>query len=237
MSLARVEDLAHYPDFSAFFIRELKTEIRPILARPHQEIASPVDGTTAQIGKISQSRLLQAKNYYLNLSTLLGNDAELAQIFDKGSFATFYLAPKDYHRVHMPLSGRLMKTIFVPGKLFSVNRMTSELIPGLYARNERLISVFATDAGRMAVILIGAMVVGSIQTVWTKGPIKAAHVSVTDNRAGQVALETGEELGCFSLGGSTVILLFEENKIEWSPALKTYHEVLFGQVIARIIYS
>jgi phosphatidylserine decarboxylase len=230
MSAALVEDPTHYPDFNHFFIRQLKPELRPI-ANGETTIASPVDGMVAQIGRINKNQLLQAKAFYYNLETLLG-EAELAQQFHDGSFTTLYLAPRDYHRIHMPLSGRLVKSIYLPGKLFSVNRMTSELIPQLFTRNERLVTIFETAAGPMAVILVGAMIVGNIQTVWMDQPVRSKKTSVTMPEK-EISLQKGEELGQFTLG-STVIVLFGKNKTEWMGDLCTGSVIQFGQEMGNI---
>lgn len=231
MSAAILEDPTTYPDFNHFFIRHLKPALRPIVSGENN-IASPVDGNIAQIGNINKNQLLQAKNFYFDLETLLGGDKELAQLFYDGSFATLYLAPRDYHRIHMPLSGSLVKSIYIPGKLFSVNRMTSELIPNLYSRNERLVTIFDTAAGPMAVILVGAMIVGSIQTVWMKQPIRSSHIQ-TDSLT-QLDLATGAELGHFKLG-STVILLYGKNKVEWNPSCHVDLTIKFGQLFGKVI--
>jgi len=230
MSIAKIEDPVAYPTFNHFFIRQLKPSLRPV-ANDQRDIASPVDGTIAQIGQIYKSQLLQAKSHYYDLTTLLCNDAELVPLFGDGSFATLYLAPHNYHRVHMPLSGTLKKTIYVPGKLFSVNSMTSALIPNLYSRNERLISIFHTDAGPMAVILVGAMIVGSIQTVWMNNPIRSKKIQRT-NHLNDIYLQKGAELGHFRLG-STVIILFGKHKIKWVPSLNTNSPVQFGQLLGN----
>lgn len=232
MSLAMTGDLTQYPDFNRFFIRQLKPQLRPITTVPNA-IASPVDGTIAQIGTLNKNQLLQAKGFYFNLETLLGGDTELANTFYNGSFATLYLAPRDYHRVHMPLTGTLTKSIFVPGKLFSVNKMTSEFIPSLYSRNERLITVFDTAAGPMIVILVGAMIVGSIQAIWMDQPIKLKQIQTTTH-VPKIHLQTGDELGQFQLG-STVIILFQKNKIHWIPSFKHDSLVQFGQILGKMI--
>jgi phosphatidylserine decarboxylase len=271
MSAAILEKPQDYPDFNHFFIRQLKPNLRP-LAKGENDILSPVDGCLAQIGTIKQNQLLQAKNFYYNLETLLGGDTELAKQFYDGAYATLYLAPRDYHRVHMPLSGSLVKSIYVPGSLFSVNRMTSEIIPNLFSRNERLITVFNTAAGPMAVILVGAMIVGNIQTVWMDKPIKSQKIimsgedsadsvsasaastnfapgdaatkatSITNTSAATVAntafipeihLRRGAELGHFTLG-STVILLFGKNKVEWAKAYQAGSVVKFGEQLGSI---
>ena len=222
-----------FPTFNSFFIRELKPELRPICPGK-QDIASPVDGTISEIGYINQNQLLQAKNHYFDLETLLGNDKKLAQLFYNGAFATLYLAPHNYHRVHMPSTGQLEKTIYVPGKLFSVNRMTTELIPGLYSRNERFISIFNTDAGKIAVILVGAMIVGSIQTVWMRAPIAHSSKIITEEFSNGPHLTKGDQLGFFSLG-STVIILSQQNTIEWSPSLQSNSLIKVGQFLGKVI--
>jgi phosphatidylserine decarboxylase len=229
MSLALNEDPLTYPDFNHFFIRHLKPHLRPV-AKGEHEIASPCDGMVAQIGEIKKNQLLQAKGFYYSLETLLG-DAKLANSFHDGAFATLYLAPKDYHRVHMPYTGTLVKSIYLPGKLFSVNRMTSEIIPQLFTRNERVVSIFDTAAGRMAVILVGAMIVGNIQTAWMDKPARAKSMNVfTPDK--EITLQTGAELGHFTLG-STVIVLFENNKADWASELHAGSVIKFGQLLGK----
>lgn len=225
-------DMDAYPCFNAFFIRRLRPELRPVAPEQHS-IASPADGTVAQAGLIRDKQLLQAKGMYFTLERLLGNDIETAEAFKNGSYATVYLAPHNYHRVHMPLTGQLIKTIYVPGKLFSVNKMTSSLIPNLYARNERLISIFDTAAGPMAVILVGAMIVGSIKTVWMDTPARGSRITTTIVKSG-ISLNKGDELGHFTLG-STVILLFGQDKIQWLSDLQTDKPVQFGENIGSIL--
>jgi phosphatidylserine decarboxylase len=229
MSQALIEDPEKYENFNRFFTRQLKPELRPV-TQVENEIASPVDGVIAQLGQIKQNQLLQAKNFYFDLETLLGNDTPLAELFHDGVFATLYLAPRDYHRVHMPLAGKLEKTLYVPGKLFSVNKMTSDLIPQLYSRNERLICVFDTAAGPMAVIFVGAMIVGSIKTVWMDQPVREQE---TQPVSGNIQLAKGAELGQFMLG-STIILLFKQNQAEWSELLSANSAVKFGQFLGKI---
>lgn len=232
MSAAVVETPEAYPDFNSFFIRQLKPELRSIVTGP-KDIASPVDGAIAQIGTVAKNQLLQAKKHYFDLESLLGGDTQLASRFYDGSFATIYLAPRDYHRIHMPVTGKLTQSIYIPGKLFSVNRMTSELIPNLYSRNERLVTIFDTAAGPMAIILVGAMIVGNIQTVWMKQPVKSSGVQ-TANIASDIQLEIGAEMGHFKLG-STVILLFGKNAIEWAPSCTPDSTVKFGQLLGKIL--
>ncbi|MBV9576222.1 MAG: phosphatidylserine decarboxylase [Gammaproteobacteria bacterium] len=220
----------NYPCFNDFFIRRLKPTARP-LAQDEHAIVSPVDGTIAEMGTIRQNQLTQAKHLYFTLDTLLANDKDSMSLFTNGNYATFYLAPHDYHRVHMPLSGHLIKTIYVPGRLFSVNRMTSEIIPNLYGRNERLITLYQTAIGPTAVILVGAMIVGNIQTVWAKHPIRTHQIHTTHHPQ-DIFLEKGMELGHFKLG-STVILLFPQNTMTWSPRLQPGSAIHFGQLVGN----
>lgn len=226
MGLATIEDYRDYPTFNAFFIRHLKPHLRPIVDRPLQ-IACPADGCISQIGKIAGDTLFQAKGFYFNLKALLGGDETLAKTFFNGHFATIYLSPKDYHRVHMPYTGTLRETIYIPGKLFSVNRDTTEAVPALFSRNERLVCIFDTAFGPMAVILVGAMIVGNIVTRWEEKPKSKTIVKKTFS---DVVIQRGEELGYFNVG-STVILLFPENKIAWNSALSAENSVQMGQLL------
>lgn len=229
MSAAIIENPYDYPSFNSFFTRKLKPEARPIVQGPEQ-IASPVDGFVSQIGKIEQGTLLQAKGYHYSLTSLLGGSEKWAKQFQDGHFATFYLSPRDYHRVHMPITGRLKETIFVPGRLFSVNQPTTENVPSLFARNERLICFFDTDIGPMAVILIGAMLVSSIETVWhAKTDIDRILV---EPYSGKLQLSRGAELGLFKMG-STVIVLFGKDKMTWNSELKENARVEMGREIGK----
>lgn len=225
---AKLERLEDYPTFNSFFTRLLKPELRPIVQGPNQ-LACPVDGCVSQIGEIQNDLLFQAKGFYFNLTTLLGGSELLARKFFGGQFATLYLAPKDYHRVHMPIRGTLRETIYIPGKLFSVNQLTTQSIPRLFSRNERLVCLFDTAAGPMAVILVGAMLVGSIQTSWSTGSIVSSTVKSTLYPE-PIELERGAELGYFKMG-STVIVLFSKDKAQWSEKLKANSRVLMGQLL------
>lgn len=224
MKAAQLENPYDYPSFNSFFTRQLKPDQRPIAGNPH--IASPADGFISQLGKIEQNALLQAKGFYFNLTNLLGGSEKLAAEFQNGQFATIYLSPKDYHRVHMPITGKLRETIFIPGKLFSVNQATAATVPNLFARNERLVCIFDTEIGPMAVILVGAMLVGSIETVW-QAQTKANTVTQESFPDG-IQLDRGAELGLFKMG-STVIVLFAKDQVEWSPNLQTDSVVRMGQ--------
>ncbi|HLB41475.1 MAG TPA: archaetidylserine decarboxylase [Gammaproteobacteria bacterium] len=231
LSEAINENPNDYPSFNEFFIRQLKPNAR-VISKEAFEIACPVDGTISQIGTIQAHHLLQAKHYHYTLEELLGHDKQLAYHFYNGVYATLYLAPHNYHRVHMPLSGQLEQTIYVPGKLFSVNPITTESIPNLFSRNERLITIFHTHAGKMAVILIGAMIVGNIQTVWQTHPCREKKI-VSKTYHNGITLLKGAELGYFKLG-STVILLYTENKTTWSPSLTTNSIVQLGQRLGNL---
>jgi phosphatidylserine decarboxylase len=224
MAEAVEENPFAYLSFNDFFIRHIKPNLRPI-AQGENTIISPVDGSVTEFGHIENGRLLQAKNHYYGLVDLLGGSQEEAQFFHQGHFATFYLAPHDYHRVHMPIDGRLLKTIYVPGRLFSVNNKTAQYVSNLYTRNERLIIIFDTAAGRMAVILVGAMIVGNIQTTWPTSPS-------TD----PIYLKKGQELGYFKLG-STVLIIFEQNKVNFENKLEKTQLIKMGELIGQIILA
>lgn len=231
MSEAAIANPYNFPTFNAFFTRALKPGIRPI-NEAADAIVSPADGSIAQIGTIHHEQLLQAKDMYFDLSTLLGGQTALAAEFQNGTFATIYLAPHNYHRVHMPLAGTLRQSIYIPGSLFSVNRMTSRLIPNLYARNERLVLIFDTNAGPMAVILVGALIVGSIQTVWMREPIRSNRIEISTPEQ-PIRLEKGAEVGHFQMG-STVILLMPAGKCEWSPQAAPDAPTLVGAKIGTL---
>lgn len=205
MSQALEPDPRAYPCFNDFFTRALRADARPI----GDELVSPTDGYLSQSGRIERGTLVQAKGQHYSLTTLLGGDADQATPFRDGSFATVYLSPSDYHRVHMPLDGTLRETVYVPGRLFSVNLATADHVPGLFARNERLVCFFDTPHGPMAMVLVGAMIVAAIETVWA-GQItpKSGEIQTTRFDA-PIRLAKGEEMGRFKLG-STVILCFAD---------------------------
>lgn len=220
-----------YPSFNAFFTRHLKAELRPIASAG---IVSPVDGTISQMGDITRGKIFQAKGMDYDLFSLLGGREQWAEQFSEGRFVTIYLAPSDYHRVHMPLEGTLKEMIHVPGNLFSVNPTTVDYEPHVFARNERVISIFETPIGPMAVILVGAMIVGSIQTVWCGevSPPRAYEVYSWpyDNDAPRLA--KGDEMGHFQLG-STVILLLPNKQLQWDNGLKAGSKLQYGQKIGQ----
>lgn len=228
MKAAVLENPDDFATFNEFFIRHLKPGLRPIAAGSNQ-IACPVDGRISQIGNINKDTLVQAKGFDFNLNTLLGGDSTCSQEFLNGKFATLYLSPRDYHRVHMPIDGTLRETIYIPGSLFSVNQVTTTVVPDLFSRNERLVCIFDTDAGPMAYILVGAMIVGSINTVWGTARSK----TITRKSYSNIHLKKGDELGHFKLG-STVILIFGENKMQWQPDLQAEQEIKLGQLLGTV---
>ncbi len=225
------EELREYKNFNAFFTRQLKPGLRPI-DTSENIMTCPADGTISQIGKLDGLQLIQAKGCTYSAATLLGN-CEEAQQFTGGNFATIYLSPKDYHRVHMPLAGTLESTRYIPGKLFSVNGTTTHHIPGLFARNERLVCLFDTELGKVAIILVGAMLVAGIETVWCSQYQPNPKTIVEDRFIGKkhLALSKGEELGQFNFG-STVIVLFEPDTINWAEHLQHKSTVRLGETIA-----
>ena len=231
MSEALIEDLDQFDNFNAFFTRELKPGVRPL---DDATVVSPADGAISQIGNIEYGRILQAKGRGYGLSTLLGGHADLAEQFIHGRFATIYLSPSDYHRVHMPISGTLRESLYVPGDLYSVNQTTAKGVDNLFARNERLVAIFDTEHGPMAMILVGAMIVAGIETVWggQVAPVQKNSWRIDHQKPVEpVILQQSEEMGRFKLG-STVILLFGKDAIEWCETLKADDPVRLGQAIS-----
>ncbi len=217
MAEAANPDPTSYASFNAFFTRPLREDARTLA---DADIICPADGAISQLGPIVGGRIFQAKGQSFSAWELLGGDSERSTGFADGSFATIYLSPRDYHRVHMPVAGRLTATCYIPGKLFSVNQVTAENVPRLFARNERLVCYFDTAAGPMAMILVGAMVVAGIETVWsgqvappTSDPVHHDFVSAPRT----IELAQGEEMGRFKLG-STVILLFPKDAAEFDAS-------------------
>lgn len=231
MSLAAQEDPQQFKHFNDFFTRALKSGIRPIDAEPNS-VVSPADGAISQIGTIKHGRIFQAKGQCFSVNELLGGDSLRAKTFMGGNFCTVYLSPRDYHRVHMPVTGTLKEMIYVPGRLFSVNQTTAENVPELFARNERVVCIFDTEAGPMAVVLVGAMIVASIETVWaglvTPPKRELRSFSYTDEARQPVILEKGAELGRFKLG-STAIVLFAADAVQWQEQLGELSGVNMGQ--------
>lgn len=232
MSEAKISDYKAFETFNDFFTRELKTGVRTF-SQGNNTIISPVDGCISELGYIQKDQLLQAKGAYFNVRDLCGGDSELSQRFNDGAFLTAYLSPKDYHRFHMPMTGQLKKMIYVPGKLFSVNVASVNNVPGLFARNERVICVFETDIGTVALIAVGAMIVGSVSMRWhgIVSPQKNRTIQSWDYDNQHIVLQRGEEVGHFQLG-STVILLCEKDKIQWDVSLRSGSELRLGQFVA-----
>ena len=222
MSEAEQSDCAYYESFNHFFSRALRHGARPLSSAP---VVSPVDGSISQLGAIAGDQIFQAKGHNYSSTALVGGDRTLAEHFDNGLFATIYLSPRDYHRIHMPCDGTLRRMIYVPGSLFSVNPTTARGVPGLFARNERVVCVFDAPRGPFVLTLVGATIVGSMATVW-HGVVN----SIRDNRlrewhyeAGAVSLAKGEEMGRFLLGSTVVMLFgpghthFTQFNPEWQP--------------------
>jgi len=237
MSIAQEENPCAYPDFNSFFTRSLKADARPITNNPG-DIACPVDGAISQLGDITDDgRIFQAKGHDYSLEELLGGSKEMAALFKNGSFATIYLSPRDYHRIHMPLQGKLQQMIYIPGRLFSVSKFASEQVPRLFARNERLVNLFETEAGPMAMIMVGALNVAGIETVWAGNiPDKVNWEIKKWNYRDQaseraVELNRGDEMGRFNMG-STVILLYSNNQINWNDSIVAECPVKMGQQLA-----
>ena len=233
MAEAERNDPGAYESFNAFFTRSLRPGARPV-DPASDAVVSPVDGTVSQAGAIERGQLLQAKGILYSTTALLGGDEDLARRFDGGEFVTIYLAPFNYHRIHMPPAGTLARAAFVPGDLFSVNAATAASVPGLFARNERIACAFDTAAGTMAVVLVGALFVGSMSLSWL-GEVTAEGSGVRDLSGGRdpLALDKGAELGCFNMG-STVILLFPRDALRLSPGLTPGAAVRMGQRIASL---
>jgi len=226
-------NLEAYAHFNAFFTRALKPGTRPLCA-DSDALLCPADGAISQIGDISADRILQAKGKYFSATELLGGDAERARPFANGKFATVYLSPRDYHRLHMPLSGTLKEMVHIPGRLFSVNASTADNVPNLFARNERVAAIFDTEAGPMALVLVGAIFVASIETVWHGEVTPPAGTQVrTWNYSGDVPfIAKGGEMGRFNMG-STIVVLFGENAVAWEAGLKAGDAVTMGQKLGR----
>lgn len=239
MSEARKSDTASYRTFNDFFVRPLKDDARPVEADPSL-LVLPADGAISQLGPIEGNQIFQAKGHTYTLEALLAGQETLASQFRDGHFVTTYLAPRDYHRVHMPCNGILREMIYVPGDLYSVNPLTARNIPNLFARNERVICYFETDNGPMVQILVGATIVGSIETSWAgtitpprEGVIKRWHYPAAEDD-GAVVLLKGQEMGRFKLG-STVINLFAPGRVKLAESLVAEGKTRLGQPLAMVL--
>lgn len=233
MAEAQRKTAEEYSCFNDFFTRELEADARAIDAQENS-LVSPADGAVSQLGDIVDGRIFQAKGQSYSLHELLGGSAQLTEEFMGGKFNTIYLSPKDYHRVHMPVTGTLREMIYVPGDLFSVNQTTAENVPRLFARNERLVAIFDTERGPMAMVLVGAMIVAAIETVWAGliTPPKRLQKSVNYLNPQPITLQKGEEMGRFLLG-STVVLCFPKDSIEWEQQLTAEAPLKMGASIAH----
>ena len=228
MTEAADADLASYKSFNDFFTRSLKTGARPMTAA---DFVSPVDGAISQFGAIDDHHILQAKGHRFTTTALVGGDNILAAQFRHGSFANLYLSPKDYHRLHMPCDGKLTRMIYVPGALFSVNPVTARGVPGLFARNERVVCVFQSpEHGPFVMVLVGATIVGSMATVWhgVVNPRRTNRVSEWTYTDQDIVLKQGEEMGRFLLG-STIVMLFQQDTIVFNPDWAPERPVRLGE--------
>ena len=230
MAEAADPDIAHYPTFNEFFTRALKTGARPLA---DAELLSPVDGAISQFGAITGDRIFQAKGHDYTSTALLGGDSALAAHFHGGHFATLYLSPRDYHRIHMPCEGRLLRMIHVPGELFSVNPTTARGVPGLFARNERVVCVFDGSRGPFVQVLVGATIVGSMATVWhgVVNPPRPGSLREWSYSDRELRLARGAEMGRFLLG-STVVLLFPAGPLSFNPAWRPGGAIRMGEAMA-----
>jgi phosphatidylserine decarboxylase len=230
MGEAAEPDIARYPTFNAFFTRALRPGARPLA---DADFICPVDGSISQFGAIDDDRIIQAKDHNYSTVALVGGDCDLAAQFKHGSFATLYLSPRDYHRIHMPCAGRLTRMIFVPGSFFSVNPATVRGVPGLFARNERVVCVFETEHGPFVLAFVGAMIVGSIETVWhgVVNPPGAREVKEWQYGPRDRVFAKGDEMGRFLLG-STVVLLFPKERLRFNPEWVPERAVRLGEAMA-----
>jgi phosphatidylserine decarboxylase len=235
MNEALEQDINAFKSFNHFFTRELNPDVRP-LATERNAIVSPADGVVSQAGNITEGKIFQAKGKSYTATDLLGGSLERAEPFNNGLFTTIYLSPKDYHRLHMPLTGRLREMVHIPGRLFSVNTATTNSVPGLFARNERVAAIFDTDAGSMALVLVGAIFVSSIETVW-HGVVTPPSISTVQSWQYQdnaPTLKIGEEMGRFNMG-STIIVLFGKDKAQWDSTLTAEKTVKLGERIGNTL--
>ena len=236
MNEALDPDIRSYQSFNDFFTRAFKPGARPIA---DADLVCPIDGAISQLGRIDRDRIFQAKGHDYTTTALVGGDAALAARFQDGSFVTLYLSPKDYHRIHMPCAGRLVRMIHVPGDLFSVNPVTARGVPGLFARNERVVCVFDSAHGPFVMVLVGATIVGSMATVWhgvvnppRPGEIREWTYTQPQNQR-DVEFEKGDEMGRFLLG-STVVMLFPAGALEFDPSWRPDRDVRMGEPMASL---
>lgn len=235
MDEAIEQDITAYESFNAFFTRALKADVRPI-CNTVKAIACPADGEVSQAGIINQGDIFQAKGKSFSATELLGGDVQRAQPFNDGLFTTIYLSPRDYHRLHMPITGTLREMVHIPGRLFSVNAATTNSVPGLFARNERVACIFDTEVGPMALILVGAIFVSSVETTWhgvvtppSRKEVRSWHYA--DNAP---TINIGEEMGRFNMG-STIIVLFAKDQARWDAEFTAGKKVKMGELIGTTL--
>ena len=231
MAEAANPDIASYTSFNDFFTRALKPGARPLA---QADLICPVDGAISQFGAIAKDQVFQAKGHTYSTTALVGGDAAAAARFDNGHFATLYLSPRDYHRIHMPCAGELTRMVHVPGDLFSVNPTTARGVPGLFARNERVVCFFESTQGPFVLVLVGATIVGSMATVWhgQVNPPRTGTLRQWDYANGQVSLQQGEEMGRFLLG-STVVMLFPQGPLRFNPQWSPTRPIQLGEAMAQ----
>ena len=231
MAEAANPDIASYTSFNDFFTRALKPGARPLA---QADLICPVDGAISQFGPIAKDQVFQAKGHTYSTTALVGGEAAAAARFDNGHFATLYLSPRDYHRIHMPCAGELTRMVHVPGDLFSVNPTTARGVPGLFARNERVVCFFESAHGPFVLVLVGATIVGSMATVWhgQVNPPRTGVLRQWDYAKGQVSLQQGEEMGRFLLG-STVVMLFPQGPLQFNPQWSPTRPIQLGEAMAQ----
>lgn len=229
MNEAIGESAHNYSCFNEFFIRHLKPDCRPLA---QADIISPVDGGVSEIGLINQGQIIQAKGHMYTVAELLVGTEELAQQFYEGQFATLYLSPKDYHRVHMPMDAKLVSMRYVPGALFSVQPRTTRVVPKLFARNERLVLLFDTAVGPMALVMVGAVIVGAIGTTW-HGELKRSNEGQIFSYSNHV-MNKGDEVGYFKLGSTVIVLFADGKRVTWNPNLQAGSVIRFGEAFGTI---
>ena len=231
MAEAANPDIASYTSFNDFFTRALKPGARPLASA---DLICPVDGAISQFGPIAKDQVFQAKGHTYSTTALVGGDAAAAARFDNGHFATLYLSPRDYHRIHMPCAGELTRMVHVPGDLFSVNPTTARGVPGLFARNERVVCFFESAQGPFVLVLVGATIVGSMATVWhgQVNPPRTGTLRQWDYAKGKVSLQQGDEMGRFLLG-STVVMLFPQGPLQFNPQWSPTRAIQLGEAMAQ----
>ena len=232
MSEAQYPNPEDYTSFNEFFTRKLIADSHPIATEPHS-IICPADGRISQISSYASDRVIQAKGQFFSMQQLLGAETKYGSLCENGNFATIYLAPENYHRVHMPYDGELKEMIHIPGRLFSVAPYSAEVISGLYSRNERVASIFETAKGYMAVVMVGALNVSAIEMAWAGLVTPPSGKTIQRKKYSDIKLKKGAELGIFNMG-STVIVAFESNKVEWHKNLNLQQAVQMGQSLGSL---